>query len=238
MNLLSGLLAQSLGSCVVAFLYGHNLLGQAHGLDYIKGAHAGLIVEAFFKFLVAVRGENQNVGPENLVGCQRVACGGANALDVACGQGDVVVNLTSDQHDALELGSGRFTRIDAQRIEGLGQLFGGRLVEFQAVEDDDLAVLDALGERLAHSEVANLLVEFLDVNAGLGAVRHAAATPDGVALVTDAGAAGAFLAPRFCAGAGDLGDRLGAGVAGALRGVVGDDRPRGRLGCPCRHPRV
>ena len=55
-------------------------------------------------------------------------------------------------------------------------------------------------------------------------MRHAAATPDGVAPVTDAGAAGAFLAPWFCAGAGDLGDRLGAGVAGALRGVVGDDR--------------
>ena len=87
-----------------------------------------------------------------------------------------------------------------------------------------MAILDALGERLANGEVANLLVEFLDVNAGLGAVRHAATTPDGVAPVTDPGAAGAFLAPRFCAGAGDFADRLGASVAGSLGGIVGDDR--------------
>ena len=58
---------------------------------------------------------------------------------------------------------------------------------------------------------------------------HATATPDGVALVADTGAAGAFLAPRLFAAAGDLGHGLGAGRAGTLCSVVGNDRLVNRL---------
>ena len=58
---------------------------------------------------------------------------------------------------------------------------------------------------------------------------HTATTPNRVALVTDAGTTGAFLAPRLLAATGDCGHGLGASGAGTLCCVVGNDRLVNRL---------
>ena len=100
-----------------------------------------LLVQALFKLLVGVLGEDKDIGPENFVSGQRVARGRANALDVASGQRNVVIGLSCYQHGALVPSAGRFPGVDAQCVEDFGQLRSGRLVETQLVENDDLAIL-------------------------------------------------------------------------------------------------
>jgi len=95
-NLLAGFPAQALGGSIVVLLNSHNLLGQANGFYNIKWPHAVLLVQALFKLLVGFPGEDEDIGPENFISGQRVARGGANALNVASGQRNVVIGLGSN----------------------------------------------------------------------------------------------------------------------------------------------
>ena len=96
-------------------------------------------------------------------------------------------------------------------------------VDAPVVDDDDLALGGAVGQRAAQREADHLLGRALRVVAGLGTVRHTAAAPLRRADRALAGPAGALLAPRLGAAAAHLGARLGAVRARPLGGELRGD---------------
>src|SRR5688572_23014504 len=113
---------------------------------------------------------------------------------------------------------------EAELAELLLQRRGLRLVEVEAVEHDQLAVLRLGGERHAEAERAHFLVERRIELAGAGAVRLAAADEDRRAAVAVTGGAAALLLAELLAGAVDFAALAGgAGRRPALLELPGDD---------------
>jgi hypothetical protein len=124
------------------------------------------------------------------------------ARHVAGGENDVlIVVLDRDEQLSVELESLQ----DA--VEALGLVVGQR----EAVENDDGAILDALGEGAPEGELLDLGVDLDGETARLGAENTAAMTPNRAPDAAGAGATEAFLTEGLLAAAGDFAPGFRAG---------------------------
>ena len=189
---------------------------QADGLDDFESVHDLFLVETGFDNFKSALGEEQFVGAQHVIGVERIAGGERHAANVAGGTREISIGCTAGND---ERGARQF-----QRVNDLDEIFRLGRGQFQIVHDHHVAHFEAFGQSLAEREGFGVLGNFLREIARARTKGHTTADPHGRLEGTGAGAARAFLLPRFLVRAGDFASVLGFRRAAALRRAIRGDR--------------
>src|SRR5437764_8053847 len=173
-------------------------------------------MEAALQFLDRGAGQHQGLVIQYVVDVGADRREQIDLAEVRGGAGEADVERVAVDHQS-RLAEAQFAELRLE-VRGL------RLLEVEAVEDDEIAVLGLGRKRHPEAERADLLVQRRIEIADAGAVRLAAADEDRGAAVAVAGGAAALLPAELLAGAGDIGALAGgAGGTAALLELPGDD---------------
>src|SRR5947209_7969275 len=160
----------------------------ALGLFGRDGRARLLRVELRLQLLGGRAREHELLVVEHVVDVYAARADDLRAAHVARGEHEVVVvNRVHDQGLPL----------DSERRQGADELFGLRPAEDELLDDDEVALAQALRKRRAQSAAAHLLRERLRPVARLRPVHVASALPQGRADRGDARAPRALLLPEL-----------------------------------------
>ena len=181
----------------------------------LRGCGLGITAQLFFDQRRRIPGQRHLLVCQQVVDVDAAGRDTGDVLHVARRQRQVAIfERVNDQRGAFE----------SERCERRDEIFRAVRLQLEAVDDDQPAFAQPLGEHRADGAAPHLLRDAVRPVARLRPVDVATAFPERRAQRSDAGAACALLLPELLARAAHVAARLGGAGAGALICHVGFDR--------------